>query len=124
MHQRLLFKYAKALNNVIPIQNIQVFNNEITLVIEANKINLILLFLRDNINCQYKILSAISGADYPERNKRFEVVYELLSIRYNSRLRVKIYVNELTPVESSVSVYSASNWWEREIWDLFGVFFY
>lgn len=123
MNQRLSFKYAKALNNVIPVQNIQVFNNEIILIVEAKKIKSILLFLKNNINCQYKILTAISGADYPERNKRFEVAYELLSIRYNSRIRVKIFVNELTSIESSVSIYSAANWWEREIWDLFGVYF-
>jgi NADH dehydrogenase (ubiquinone) Fe-S protein 3 len=123
MNQRLFFKYAKALNNFIPVQNIQVFNHEIMLVVEANKIKPVLFFLRDNTNCQYKILSAISGADYPEQNKRFEIIYELLSIRYNSRLRIKIYINELTSVESSALVYSASNWWEREIWDLFGVFF-
>jgi len=123
MNQRLLLKYAKALNNIIPIQNIQVFGNEVTLVVGAKKIKSILFFLKNDINCQYKILSAISGVDYPERNRRFEVVYELLSIRYNNRIRVKININELTSIESSSSVYSASDWWEREIWDLFGIYF-
>lgn len=123
MNQRLSLKYAKTLNNYIPTQSIQVFKNEIILVVEAKKIKPILLFLRDSINCQYKILSGISGVDYPERSKRFEVIYEILSIRYNSRIRIKIYINELTSVDSSVSIYSASNWHEREIFDMFGVFF-
>jgi NADH dehydrogenase (ubiquinone) Fe-S protein 3 len=123
MNLRLSFKYTQTLKKCIPVQNIQVFNNEITLTVNVKKIKPVLLFLRDSTNCQYKILSSISGVDYPERNKRFEVAYDILSIRYNSRLRIKIYINELTSVESSLSVYSAANWWEREIWDLFGVFF-
>ena len=82
MNQRLALKYAKTLNNFIPVQNTQVFKNEIILTVEAKKVKAILLFLRDSINCQYKILSGISGADYPERSKRFEVIYEILSIPY------------------------------------------
>ena len=69
------------------------------------------------------MLSNISGADYPLKNKRFEIVYDLLSICFNSRIRVKTSVNELTTVESSMSIFSAANWYEREIWDLFGIFF-
>jgi NADH dehydrogenase (ubiquinone) Fe-S protein 3 len=73
--------------------------------------------------CQYSCLSAVSGVDYPQRERRFEVVYDLLSVKYNSRVRVKTFVDEITPLTSAVSVFPASTWWEREVWDLFGVFF-
>merc|ERR1719443_2643186 len=65
----------------------------------------------------------ICGVDYPSRDKRFEVVYNLLSIKTNSRIRVKTLVDEKTAVPSVCSVFSAANWWERETWDLYGVYF-
>ena len=83
----------------------------------------VLYFLRDHTSCQYKVLIDICGVDYPERNARFEVVYHLLSIKYNSRIRVKVAVDELTPVDSVTSIYNSAGWYEREIWDLYGVFF-
>jgi NADH/F420H2 dehydrogenase subunit C len=81
-----------------------------------------LRFLRDSSFTQYKILTCISAVDYPERNNRFELVYELLSI-FNSRFRLKIYTNELTNISSITMLYPCANWWEREVWDIFGVFF-
>jgi len=65
----------------------------------------------------------LTAVDYPSRLKRFEVVYNLLSIQYNSRIRIKTLVDELSPLDSLVSIYSASNWFERETWDMFGIFF-
>jgi NADH:ubiquinone oxidoreductase subunit C len=56
-------------------------------------------------------------------NYRFSVVYDLLSLTLNSRIRVKIFINEVTPVASSVSVFANADWWEREVWDLFGIYF-
>lgn len=82
----------------------------------------ILNFLRDFSFTQYKILSAISLVDYPERFNRFELVYELLTL-FNSRFRLKIYTNETISIQSIVNLYPCANWWEREGWDLFGVFF-
>jgi NADH/F420H2 dehydrogenase subunit C len=82
----------------------------------------VLRFLKDCSLCRYKILSAISVVDYPERSNRFEVVYELLSL-YNHRFRLKTYLNENNSLESVVNLYVCANWWEREAWDLFGVFF-
>jgi NADH/F420H2 dehydrogenase subunit C len=75
------------------------------------------------VNCQYKVLTAITGTDYPERIDRFEVSYELLSLKFNNRLRVKTSINEVGSLESITKVYSSANWWEREIWDMFGIFF-
>ena len=68
-------------------------------------------------------MSDVTAVDFPERPQRFEVVYNLLSIRYNSRIRVKCLVDEVTPVESVAHVYPAAAWYEREVWDMFGVFF-
>ena len=84
----------------------------------------VLRFLRDSSLSQYKVLSAISVVYYPDRFNRFEVVYELLSIKLNNRFRLKTYVNESTPVQSSVGLYPCANWWEREGWDLFWGFLF
>jgi NADH dehydrogenase (ubiquinone) Fe-S protein 3 len=65
----------------------------------------------------------VSGADYPTRSQRFEVVYHLLSVKFNSRIRVKTYADEVTPVPSATGLFRAADWYEREIWDLYGVFF-
>jgi len=69
------------------------------------------------------MLIDICGVDYPEKEARFEVVYNLLSIKYNSRIRVKVAVDELTPIDSVTSIYNSAGWYEREVWDLYGVFF-
>jgi NADH/F420H2 dehydrogenase subunit C len=68
-------------------------------------------------------MTDLCAVDYPEREARFEIVYNMISVRYNSRIRVKTSVNEVTPVDSVAEVFKAANWWEREVWDLFGVFF-
>ena len=111
------------LKKLIPLENLKLLDNEIVLTVQPNYIPGVLTFLKYNILCQYKCLSAISGTDYPERENRFEVAYELLSFYYNRRIRVKTFVNEITPVPSVTFLYPAANWWEREIWDLYGVFF-
>lgn len=82
-----------------------------------------LLFLRDNYNCQYKSLADICGVDFPERADRFEVVYNLLTLKYNARLRIIVKVNETTPVPTVTPVYKGADWFEREAWDLYGIFF-
>lgn len=69
------------------------------------------------------MVADITAVDYPTRSQRFEVVYNLLSVRHNSRIRVKTYADEATPVPSITSLYDGANWYEREVYDLFGVFF-
>jgi NADH-quinone oxidoreductase subunit C len=83
----------------------------------------LLTFLRDDSQCLFKMLVDISGVDYPARDERFEVVYNLLSLKHNQRIRVKVATDEATPVPSVVGVFSAANWYEREAWDLYGVLF-
>ncbi len=97
--------------------------NEIILSIYPEYIIPFFSFLRDHTQTQYKVLIDITAVDYPSKSKRFEVVYNLLSIQHNSRIRIKTFVDEITPVDSLVQIYNSANWWERETWDMFGIFF-
>jgi len=80
-------------------------------------------FLKYHTAAEYTQVTDITAVDYPSRDQRFEVVYNLLSIRHNSRIRIKTYADEATPVPSITSLYDGANWYEREVYDLFGVFF-
>lgn len=97
--------------------------DELTITARRDAIVKVLTFLRDDVNCQFKVLIDLCGVDHPERPERFDVVYNLLSLTHNQRIRVKIHTDEATPVPSVTSVFSSANWWEREAWDLFGVYF-
>ena len=83
----------------------------------------LLTFLRDDPSCLFKILVDVAGVDYPERTPRFEVVYQLLSLKHNTRVRVKLATDAQTPVPSATPVFSSANWFEREVWDMYGVLF-
>lgn len=96
---------------------------ELTIAVKRDAILKVLTFLRDDAGCLFKQLVDICGVDYPERAQRFDVVYHMLSLKHNLRVRVKVSTDEETPVPSAISVYSAANWFERETWDLFGIFF-
>ena len=95
------------------------------LVVRADRAQIVkvLGFLRDDPNCQFKVLVDVTAVDYPQRPERFDIVYNLLSLRQNARIRVKVRAGEDTPVPSVVGVFSAANWFERETWDMYGVFF-
>lgn len=80
-------------------------------------------FLKYHTAAEYTQITDITAVDYPTKDQRFEVVYNMLSIRHNSRLRVKTYADEATPVPSLCDLYDGANWYEREVYDLFGVFF-
>ena len=83
----------------------------------------VLTYLRDDEGCQFEVLIDICGVDWPQREKRFDVVYHLLSLRRNQRIRVKSQTDETTPVPSVVGVYPAANWYEREAYDMYGILF-
>lgn len=83
----------------------------------------LLTFLRDDSNCQFKVLVDVCGVDYPQREQRFEIVYNLLSMNQNQRVKVKVSTDEDTPVPTVTGVFNSAGWYEREVWDLFGVFF-
>jgi NADH-quinone oxidoreductase subunit C len=83
----------------------------------------VLRFLRDDPKCGFTVLCDICGVDYPNRPLRFEVVYNLLSMRHNQRIRLKVETDGEQPVPSAVDLFSCAGWWEREAWDLFGIYF-
>ena len=96
---------------------------ELIVGVQWSSIVRVLTFLRDDSSCQFKCLIDVCGVDYPDREERFEVVYNLLSLRHNQRVRVKLTTDEDTPVPSVTGVFSSAGWWEREVWDLYGVYF-
>lgn len=97
--------------------------DELCLTVKREGIISVLTFLRDDTQCQFKQLVDVCGADYPQRPQRFDVVYNLLSLTKNARVRVKVATDEQTPVDSVTSVFSSAGWFEREAWDLFGIYF-
>jgi NADH/F420H2 dehydrogenase subunit C len=109
--------------NIIPLISCRVVNNEIIFVTLKTNIILTLKTLKNHLNFRYKQLSCISGVDLYNYKYRFCVSYELLSLFFNSRLRVKVFLDESDSIFSSTSVFINADWWEREIWDLFGIFF-
>jgi len=95
----------------------------LTIEAEAADILKVLRFLYDDPSCQFWGITDITGVDYPERRKRFDVVYHLLSPKRNTRIRVKVQADEETMIPSCVEIYPGANWYERETYDMFGVLF-
>jgi NADH-quinone oxidoreductase subunit C len=97
--------------------------DELTLAVRAEDIVRAVTFLRDDPKCRFVSFVDICGADYPGREKRFDVVYHFLSPKLNQRVRLKVETDEVTPVPSLVDVFPAANWFEREAYDLYGILF-
>ena len=119
--QSIATKVAAALPRAV-LDTAFVFG-ELTLTIEPARIIEALKYLRDDPAAQFASIIDISGCDYPDREKRFDVVYHLLSPKLNRRIRLKIATDEETPVASATAVYPGADWYEREIYDFFGVMF-
>src|ERR1700712_1434801 len=100
-----------------------IWKDELTIHIPPSGVIPIFTFLKYHTAAEYTQISDITAVDYPTKDQRFEVVYNLLSVRHNSRIRVKTYADEASPVPSITSLYDGANWYEREVYDLFGVFF-
>src|SRR5689334_5336660 len=98
-------------------------HGELTLNVARDKIVEVLTFLRDDPQCRFEVLIDICGVDWPSREKRFDVVYHLLSPRLNQRVRLKLETDEESPIASAVKVFSAANWFEREAYDMYGILF-
>ena len=96
---------------------------EVTLHVAPAEIVATLTALRDHPVLRFTTLIDICGADYPERARRFDVVYHLLSMRRNARVRIKLQTGEMQPVPTTIGVYPASNWFEREAFDMYGILF-
>ena len=109
------------LKDVAPIISYDTSKNIV--VVSNQQLFFSLKCLKLHINYQYVLLSCISGIDFLGKAYRFGVVYDLLSLTFNQRIRIKTFVNEITSVASVTSLYINANWWEREVWDLFGIYF-
>jgi len=124
--RKTLADYGQYVGQCLPkyVQKIELTNgDELELMIHPDGIIPVLTFLKDHTNAQFTNLADLCAVDVPSRQNRFEIVYNLLSLRFNQRIRVKTYADELTPIPSTCSLFNASNWYEREIWDMYGVYF-
>jgi NADH-quinone oxidoreductase subunit C len=108
---------AKAVKSAV------VLFGEVTLTADRDQIAPLLVFLKEDSQCRFETLVDICAADYPQDAERFEIVYHLLSMRLNQRIRVKVRADEATPVPSVIDVFPAANWYEREAFDMYGVLF-
>ena len=121
-----LTEFGKYVAECMPkyVQKVQLTaGDELEILIAPEGVVPVLSFLKDHHNAQFASLADIAGVDIPTREFRFEIVYNLLSLRYNARIRVKTYTDEMTPIDTANDVFKAANWYEREIWDMYGVFF-
>ncbi len=105
------------------IDSADVVLGELTLSCTPDNIISVLRFLRDDVQSRFVSLIDICGVDYPERKKRFDVVYHLLSPTQNQRIRIRVQTDAQTPVPSVVEVYPGADWFEREAYDLYGILF-
>jgi len=97
--------------------------NELDILIHPDGVEPVLSFLKGHHNAQFENITDVTAVDVPTRQCRFEIVYILLSLRYNTRIKVKTYTDEMTPLPSITQIYKGAEWYEREIWDMYGVYF-
>lgn len=117
-------KKLTVIENIIPIISFSSeVSNEKVMVISHTNTLFSFNVLKLHFGYQYNLLSCISGVDYINCKYRFGVIYDMLSLKYNSRLRVKIFVNEITSIDSLTNIFVNSDWWEREVWDMYGIYF-
>ena len=105
------------------VARFEILHDELIVWSSADGIVRLMTFLRDDSNCLFKLLVDVCGVDYPDRAERFEVVYNLLSLKHNQRIRIKLATTADRPVPSVAGVFKVAGWFEREAWDLFGIFF-
>jgi NADH-quinone oxidoreductase subunit C len=105
------------------VSGVAIIHGELMAAVKREALLAVLAYLRDDPECSFKQLVDVCGVDYPDRAERFEVVYNLLSLTRNRRIRLKVSTDEDHPVPSATALFSAAGWFEREVWDLFGVYF-
>jgi NADH dehydrogenase (ubiquinone) Fe-S protein 3 len=111
-------KLGKYIQQSLPkhIQRVSLYKDELTLHVPPSSVVPVIHFLKDHTTTQFKQLMDVCGVDYPTRENRFEVVYHLLSLRYNTRVRVKTYASETSNVPSLTPLFKSADWFEREAW--------
>jgi NADH-quinone oxidoreductase subunit C len=105
------------------VESVDASRDELVIIVRRESVVRVLTFLRDDVNCQFKQLVDVCGVDYPGRVERFEVVYNLLSLSHNRRIRVKVSTDEQMAVPTVTGVFNSAGWWEREAYDLYGIWF-
>lgn len=126
MQELTLKEFREYIQETIPADievTFETVSDSLVLRVAPSSISRLLLFLRDNTGCLFKQLIDVCGVDYPNREKRFDIVYQLLSLKHNRRLRVKVSAAEDDVVPSASSAFKAAGWFEREVWDMYGVQF-
>jgi NADH-quinone oxidoreductase subunit C len=101
----------------------EIANSELTITVPGTLLLRLMQWLRDDGRLLFTQLMDVCGVDYPDREQRFDVVYHLLSLHHNQRLRVKVLTDEATPVPSVTGIYRSAGWFEREAWDMYGIMF-
>ena len=109
-------------NNCNPIEISDDFN-QLQISISADQILDVVDFIKNDEACEFRQITDIAGVDFPDRQKRFEVIYHFLSFKHNSRLRIKIIIGEDESIPSITSIFPAANWFEREAFDMYGIQF-
>ena len=97
--------------------------NQLQISISTNQILDVVDFIKNDETCEFRQITDIAGVDFPDRQKRFEVIYHFLSFKHNSRLRIKIINGEDESIPSITSIFPAANWFEREAFDMYGIQF-
>ena len=120
-----LFILSKYLLDLAPryISEIKIKNAELSIYTNAQNITNLIYLLKQHNNLKFVQLVDICGVDYIEKKERFEVIYNLLSLKFSVRIKLKIKTSELKPVPSISSIFCSANWLEREVWDMYGIFF-
>ena len=105
------------------IINTSINHGELTVVVKREEVLNVIKLLRDDPQLKFTCFIDVCGVDYPDRENRFEVVYHLLSVTQNQRVRVKCETDETTPVPSIISLFPGAHWFEREAYDMYGIIF-
>jgi len=124
--QDRLAQFGRYVAECLPkyVQKVQLAaGDELEILIHPDGVYPVAHFLKGNHAAQFTNITCVTAVDVPTRENRFEVVYSFLSIRYNARCRVRTYVDEIASVESITKIFEGADWFEREVYDMFGVFF-
>jgi len=115
MNSKLTIENIKNFSRMCPLEKIQVYGQELVIIVKSKLLYDILVFFKYHIPYQFDILTCITGVDYPNNKYRFKLVYDLLSIRFNIRLRIKTFSHELFGLDSCDQLYFTASWYECEI---------
>jgi NADH-quinone oxidoreductase subunit C len=123
MADEALYELGEHIARAKGVTGFNVAYGELNVDAEGAQIVALMKFLRDDKKCQFINIVDVCGVDYPTREKRFDVVYHLLSPKKNLRVRVRVQTDEQTPVPSICEIFPGANWFEREAYDLYGILF-